>query len=488
MDKQYFEFNKETISKILMNNKKLQKSLIDYGFFYFNESSGDSEENKNTFFLEMSRVLLNNKDFIYDNSIKTIIESLRGNLYIDLNELFFNTFERENEDDEIVKIIKRDLFHQIIYTFKYSGIKSFFQDNLRSFLPPLDFDEIENQEKKKIYFDAVMKEIDKFTNVIDKMATLGDIDNIESKYLNYIGQLIGYENQDVDLIDNATFRQLLKNMLEVYRIKGTAYSLELFLNFLGFDVIVTEYWFDKRYVDENIITNPYSKVSNTQLNNFNRYLTSVKPTETIPDETLNPYQISDDLLSPTMSDIWWDILIDEGYDPKQLVGETVEESYPKTYEGKTFDFFKTNIVSFDVIKLDGESLSSQEINKILSYTKFLTPVFLKSLLTYRVPLLLDEYDFAINDLKFIRNVDTKRFFKDEYGFELNDLKFAGSVDKLIKFKDGFKYTYEDFNNSTPLDFTYEEESDKITIYNNFNQQEGENFLYEGVQITVEEVE
>ena len=486
MDKKYFEFNAETVAKILLKDKQLKLIMIDYGFFYF---KNDFEENtqRDYFFINMSNILLSHKDLIYDNSIESIIKSLNTDLYKQLNELFFDTFKRENEGDEIVKIIKRDLLHQIIYSFKYSGTKSFFQDNLKHFLPPLDFDEIEKEDKKRIYFNSLMKEIDKFTNIIERMSEISDIDNIDTKYLNYIGQLIGYENQDSSLIDNATFRQLLKNILEIYQIKGTAYSLELFLNFLGFDVLVTEYWFDKRYNDSNIITNPYSFVSNTQLDNFSRYLTPIKPTETIPNETSNPYQISDNQLSPILSDIWWDILINQGYEPEQLIGEPIDGfTYSKTFEGQTFDFFKTNVVSFDVIKLDGETLSSEEINKILSYTSFLTPVFLKTLLQYRVPVLLDRYDFILRDYNLYRNVETERWFKDEYRFELEDYNFYRNIENKRLFKDEYNDTYEGFNNLTPLDFTYNEENDKITIYNNFDQQVYKNYLFEGIQIKTEE--
>ena len=228
----------------------------------------------------------------------------------------------------------------IIYSFKYSAVKGFFRQNYKFLVPEFDYDMINSQEKTRLLQEAFMREFDKFTGIIDSIATTVDIDSIPNtldangtNYLNYLAQVIGYERGDRLLLSDASFRELLKNIIEIYRIKGTNYSFQLFFNLLGFDIIPQELWFDRRYGDAGIATNPFTFSTNKNSHTF--YLTpgldsnkvSRKPTDYIPSGMLIPYSITQDKISEPRDLHLFDTLTTAheagdsfGYSPLHLTG------------------------------------------------------------------------------------------------------------------------------------------------------------------------
>ena len=183
------------------------------------------------------------------------------------------------------------LAHLLFYCFKYSAIKIFFRQNYRYFLPDFDYEMINSEEKVKLAQEAYMREFDKFSTILEDLGNVVDIDKIQTQYLNYLGQIIGYEREDYRLLTNSTFRELLKNIIEIYKIKGTNYSFELFFNLLGFEIIPQEFYFDKRYGDTSIGINLYTQA--TDKNQYLFYMTPIKPTDYVLGGMAYPYAINE---------------------------------------------------------------------------------------------------------------------------------------------------------------------------------------------------
>jgi len=268
---------------------------------------------------------------------------------------------------------------QIFYTYKYAAVKIFFRTNYKIFLPEYDAYNLELKEKSEMFVEAFMREFDKFSLIIDNLYNITDIDKVPEDYLNYLGQLIGYEREDYVLLTEASFRELLKNIIEIYRIKGTNYSLELFFNFLGFDIELQEFWFDKRYGDEGININEYTGETDKDKAAF--YLTPIKPTTSILTGMQQQYLVSDDDIVPTKDlnqfNKWTEMYGDDpstGYHYKMLIGDTAG------YDDDSYTFFKTNILQYALTSLGtgvDPELTEDDLRVIDYYIKFLTPIFIQ---------------------------------------------------------------------------------------------------------------
>lgn len=219
------------------------------------------------------------------------------------------------------------LAHLLIYSFKYSSIKLFFRKNYRYFLPDFDYEMINSQEKVKLAQEAYMREFDKFSTILENLGNVVDIDKVQTQYLAYLGQIIGYEREDYHLLTNSTFRELLKNIIEIYKIKGTNYSFELFFNLLGFEILPKEFYFDKRYGDTSIAINLYT--SSTDKNSYLFYMTPTKPTDYILDDMAYPYAVNENDMTPAKDLDRFNYLTTRyilgdsvGYAPIHLTGNT----------------------------------------------------------------------------------------------------------------------------------------------------------------------
>lgn len=288
----------------------------------------------------------------------------------------------ETDIAAILGVCTTELLTATLYSYKYAAVKRFFIRNYKNFLPEYDYVQVSTQEKTKLFVEAFMREFDRFSLIIDNIYNTVDIDKVPVAYLQYLGQLIGYEKEDFLLVSNITFRELLKNIIEVYKIKGTNYSLELFYNFLGFDITIQEFWFDKRYGDPNIGINPYT--ASVDKNSYLFYLTPIKPTETIPDgvslESNNKLPVETQVknsMSLEMFDLyigWYSVGDSRGFSYKQLIGDTTG------FTGDTYTYFKTNAIQYSLKSLNtGQEaeLTADEITVIDLYAQFLTPIFIK---------------------------------------------------------------------------------------------------------------
>jgi hypothetical protein len=270
------------------------------------------------------------------------------------------------------------IYHAILYAYKYAAIKLFLKKNYRNFLPEYDYNVIQSEEKTRLLTEAFMHEYDRLCYTIDKIADVKDLNSIPTEYLEYLGQLIGYERKDQQLLNNSSFRELLVNIIDIYKIKGTNYSFELFMNLLGFDITVQEFYFDKRYGDPNIGVNPYT--TSVDKKSYLFYLSAIKPTDYIPSGLSKPYSISENAMKDPMDLLmfnqytdWYTIGDSRGKTYKMLIGDT------GGYTGDTYTFFKTNVIQYSLSHLGGigeAELTDADAIAIEVYAKFLTPIFI----------------------------------------------------------------------------------------------------------------
>ena len=259
----------------LINHLKSQDYLITKSSLYDNytkEQVKDMEiaiysNNVNTLY-ELAQVLLNFSDEIKNNQIwylvshKVAWEEISVCIGVEPKDLSIETYKL------------------LMYTYKYCVVSSFFQNNKGRFMPEADFLEIENNGVGSAFYDAMAKEFDKLDEMINKCLEYRDFDTIPYKLINYLTQLLGFEKKDMnaDTESEASFRELAKNILDIYRIKGTNYSFELFFNFLGFNIKISEYYFDRRlYYTTSNAGNEETESSNNA--EFEYYLTTINPAD-----------------------------------------------------------------------------------------------------------------------------------------------------------------------------------------------------------------
>ncbi|MCF7951179.1 MAG: phage tail protein [Spirochaetaceae bacterium] len=342
--------------------------------------------------------------------------------------------------DDIQNVLNKDsisgkLYEQILYSFKYSTVKIFFRQNYSKFMPDYDFTVINSEKKMKLFTEAFMREYDRFANIIDEIYNIVDVDKAPEQYLNYLAQAVGYEREDSNLLNNVSFRELIKNIVEVYKIKGTNYSFELFFNFLGFKVDLKEYWFDKRFGDPGITSNPETGVSNDKL--FSYYLTTRKPTNNIPDGMREPHVVSENQIVGTLDVNEFNRKINAGeYTPKQLTGEE------PGYEGQHYTYFKTNVMQYSLENIKTEQgegeLSEADLDSIERYANFLTPIFMQKTVVVSIKPFQD-YAGVIILSDADRTDPLSRIFSNESMFHF----YQGYQPAWYYWQDGVRYYDED---------------------------------------------
>lgn len=434
-------------------------------------------------------ILINNSEVIADTIITNLL------LVNDIRDLLNVAFYQR------VAPITDEIYRQILFTFKYSTVKSFFKENYANFMPSYDVTVINDSEKMKLLQEAFMQEFDKFAEIISNITDINDIDTVAEEYLDYIAQLVGFERGDTNL-GNALFREITKNIIEVYRIKGTNYSFELFFNFIGFEIEVIEYWFDKRFYFSTNLQNPYTK--ETSKYKFAYYLTPNKPTDVIPLSLPNPFTVMENELVKIRNGLIFDhdLAINSDDLEKYLdISGTPDVDMNYTY-------FKTNVVEYSITKITSdeipEGLTQKDEETIQSYVNFLTPIFASKKIViniipfkdnasitllikddnigstsmfsiFRDPdfielLLKVAFDYTDHEEKELWNLDLTDKLFQELNFldvEWNDLKNLQEIplyNNLDEKLDGFSISYPYIENKDiSTDFTLESSADNLMV-------------------------
>lgn len=405
----------KTIYSKIVNNKKFQSflkkigalvTIDDYYESYDLPTKTVKEEikalnkvreiNKETI-LNLVSVLLDNNDKIVNLSVNELVNS--NFLVEDIkNALGFSI-----DDDFDYSIIK-----EFYYIYKFSYVDNFFQNNWEKFVPEVDFNEINNNNVAKSFVEALMIEFDKINNIINNVKDFKNYKKIPYEYINYLTQLLGFEQLHLSLTEDyeEELRTIAANIIDVYRIRGTASSFELLFNFLGFNVEIVQYYFDRRYKFSSI--NENKEIQENNPNSYRFYLTKNNPADNIADnfpivETVKDSDFVKPLSFesfPTLVDRYGidcvlgysDIYIYKGdYETdkngnKKIIrdnfldenGKRIRAGDENIYTGPIYSYFLTNVIDIKPTLVVGDkNFTVKQLNILSKLLKFLVPEFWK---------------------------------------------------------------------------------------------------------------
>lgn len=266
-----------------------------------------------------------------------------------------------------------DAYRLIVYTYKFCTVSSFFQNNRESFLTSYDFNEIENTPILKGFLDALLKEFDKLDIIIGKCAEYHDFDKIPYDLINYLTQLLGFEKATINADDTmeAKYREIVRNIIDIYRIKGTNFSFELLFRFLGYSVTIKEFYFDRRYYFAKDQANEHTNISEKK--SYLYYMSVEPPCDNKLEITNNERVGFKDYTKQYNLDEF--SLLADKYGVEAVLGYSKYDTAGKLYTGKVYKYFKSNLVYY-TINLDKNNPSEKQLTQINKILAFLTPAYI----------------------------------------------------------------------------------------------------------------
>lgn len=403
------DFNKNEINKIIssLRNDSYLKNIINI----------EDERDERIFYMQLSYVIVNNIDVIKEFSVDELVYPNRHNIISENNIEIIKTlitditkvFSNNGLQNLIVLgTIEISLYKRIIFSIKYFSIKNFFSDNYKKFIPSYDFMNMQQSPKTKLFMDSTMKEFDRFASIINDISYVTDIDSVPTEYINYLAQLVGYQ-KDVDdsLFNYITFREFIKNIIEVYKIKGTSFSIELFFGFIGFTVEISELWFDRRYY--YLSENTERKVTNK--NTFEYYLTKIDPRLA----QIEGIHVFDSDISSTKNLYNFNKLIENEMDLETLLG------LKGNFKKEKYTFFKTNVITINAVAYAEDiSIDSTKQDLIQNYIKFLIPIFIQNYTNYDI---LEPIDIPVTETLYLYDLDRINYnnWLTNYNYSVGDI-------------------------------------------------------------------
>lgn len=341
-----------------------------------------------------------------------------------------------------------EVYKHIIYTYKYCVVSSFFQNNRDRFIPENDFYEMEKNPAASAFYDAMAKEFDKLDVMISRCKEYMDYDTIPFDLINYLTQLLGWEKSDMnaDSDTEMQFRELAKNILDIYRVKGTDYSFELFFNFLGFNIETSEYYFDRRlyFTTRN---GGNAETSGTDNSEYEYYLTTANPADNVLQnigvgEVVTPADITPQYSLHEFNELCktYGPAAVLGYSPLYAVydsnGDLVEY---REYTGKIYKYFKTNVIYY-TISLDRANPTEKQLAAVTKYLEFLTPSYVMRKLLVKTYEMKEDEEIAFDGdgkkdrdaygnysgFEMLDSEDWSQDFQDEY------TAAVGGLNKAVK--------------------------------------------------------
>ena len=286
-----------------------------------------------------------------------------------------------------------ELLYFTLYDFMYISEDNFYEKNLTNFLPPFDADQINAKPKMKLFMDSLGKKFDQLESIVNNLEKIYDLDNCPPELLDYVGQNLGYEREDFSLND-VSFRELLKNIIEIYKVKGTNYSFTFFFKFLGFSINLKEFYFNKD------VNNPESFPGATE-EKVEHYLTTTNP---LKETTTNKIVKNlDQIRNISDFDLEYQALKSAGCTNaiQYMLGN---QSYNNTAQGKwhtnNWTYFKTNLIEYSLSPfLNNVNLSASDNETIKKYIKFLSPTYLFTWINVNLSPWVDSYEISSEDLR-----------------------------------------------------------------------------------------
>ena len=267
----------------------------------------------------------------------------------------------------------KGLYVSILKSLIYGSIKHFFYENRDKYLPQYDWYLINQNNKRKDIVEMLFKEFDKLANIGDSLKYYQDPDDIPLEFLIYLQEITGLTmNNYGNVFTQLQLRSLTKNLINIWREKGSTFSIELFFACMGIQCDISELWFDRRLYYNPDKFNDYTNEHDP--NNFGFYLTPFKP-HTVSYEFSSESIDYADYTSPRSSRMW-DYIVKNSSDPdilEKLLG--IEDSD----EELVYTFFKSNylLINFSYIG-QNRTVSREELDTYKELTKQILPVFIRT--------------------------------------------------------------------------------------------------------------
>ncbi len=387
----------EELYNKLSNNNKLRnfliknRALVTVEDFYSNYGIDDKskmevyvKQNNEQVYKNLTELLLPEQDYIKEKTIDFLVASGYNKEEIK----YACGFSTDT-------ILNYDFYWEIFFTCKYCYTESFFQNNWEKFIPECDFEEMEKNESAYAFMDAIMKEFDHLDYILKNTKKFKDYKEIPFEYINYLSQLLGVE-QKTFMMDSdmaAQYRVLAENILDVYKQRGTDASWELLFNFLGFNVTVEEYYFDRRRLFTSNGMN--LEMNSTNINDYRYYLTTIDPRENYLEQLATNEIVTDIDFSEIKNLRNFNHLVEKyglmcvlGYDDSYIYTKT-KRNYETDYEekgaealgiytGDVYKYFKTNYLRIKPsLKFESGNFTMDQLYQLGCLLNFLTPEFIQ---------------------------------------------------------------------------------------------------------------
>ena len=376
----------------LKNNKRLEKFFINqyilnsiddyYENYGYNNQKYKAEKIVNdankVVYEQLTDLLLSCKEHIKENSIKDLVA--KRYLATEIKEALNFTNDVEVSDD---------VLWEIFYCLKYCYTSSFFQNNWEYFVPDVDYTEMEKNSSIMGFMDAIMKEFDKLDSIMDDVKKYKSYQDIPYDYIVYLTQLMGIEPKHFMIMQNQKklYRTIAENIMDVYSVRGVADTFTLLFNFLGYEINIEEYFFDRRRYFA--ISEANEELITSDVNSYKFYLTTKDPRDNILDELSTNEIVTPEKMTEILDISKFDDYVKEsslmcvlGYDDEYLVENKVEDVVKSVdvvkYTGPVYKYFKTNYIRVKPSpKYTTGNFSLNQLYQISALLNFLTPEFLK---------------------------------------------------------------------------------------------------------------
>lgn len=122
----------------------------------------------------------------------------------------------------------------------------FLKEHKNRYLTEIDNQLLSEDDKLEIFVDSIFQIFDTLNERgPDKFSQLIDVETIPEELINHLSALVGWRQTDYNY-NYLTFRDLVKNIVRIYKIKGTPLSYEIFFRALGYEVKMHELWWNSQ--------------------------------------------------------------------------------------------------------------------------------------------------------------------------------------------------------------------------------------------------
>lgn len=267
------------------------------------------------------------------------------------------------------------LLNYTLYYYKFATTDNFYEKHFINFLPEYDREQIQKSDKLKLTIESIGRKLDDLEDKISRILDIYDFDKCPDDILDYLGQNLGYEKEDFTL-SNVSFRELLKNIIEIYKIKGTNYSFSFFFKLLGFEINLKEFYFNRD------LKNPenFPGMDDTRVEYFLSTNNPLLDTSEIeagitaePAEYLRETRNLDDWETEFSSLVTAGCLNPSEY----LRGLESYNNDGLTFHSNPWLYFKTNLIEYELNPfINRLNLTASDNETIKKYIHFLSPTYL----------------------------------------------------------------------------------------------------------------